>query len=67
MMFDKIFAFFDRSRKDGDGADQHPQCEEEKDAEKWQKRRDMERRETEARRVNDALEGVVQNMQGDRK
>lgn len=65
MMWDRIFQFFERSRRDGDGARQED-CDDH-DAEKMRKRQELERREREARRMNDALEGIVHTIQHDRQ
>jgi hypothetical protein len=58
MMLDRILSIFHRSP---DGERAHA-CDE-SDRDKARARRELERREIEARRMNDALEGIVATMQ----
>jgi hypothetical protein len=60
MMLDRIFAFFDRTRPK-EPPDKN--CEDSESEKVRRQRIELDRREAEARRMNDALEGMVHTIQ----
>lgn len=62
MMWDRIFRLFSRSKEDHSKEDHsNARCDEDT-SEKAHKRRELERREQEARRMNDALEDLASGL-----